>query len=68
MSGVYYRCPNHLNPMKKNIALKVGFGNKSHGEDTDFALKLNEMQLLKKEEMINHPIYFYKYQRKQIYK
>jgi len=66
--NAYYRCPNHLNPIKKDIAMQIRFTNKSYGEDTDFAMKLAGMGLLKKEEYINYPIYFYKYSHKQIYK
>ena len=47
--------------------MKVMFPDKSHSEDTDFAMKLCKMKLLKKEEIINYPIYFYKYTRKPIY-
>lgn len=67
-NNIYYRCPNHLNPMLKAIALMVKFPEQSHGEDTDFALRLQKTGLLKKEEFINYPIYFYQYVQKQIYK
>ena len=31
--GVYYRPPNHLNAIRREHALKVGFPDSSHGED-----------------------------------
>jgi hypothetical protein len=66
--GVYYRCPNHLNPMRKSIAQQVTFVNKSHGEDTDWALELSKLNLFTKELLIEKPIYFYKYQIKPVWK
>lgn len=54
----YYRCPNHLNPVKRELALKVKYANISAGEDRDYSLRLRP--LLKTEEMIDKQIYFYK--------
>jgi hypothetical protein len=65
---VYYRCPNHLNPMLKEIAELVPFEYKSHGEDTEWALKLSALNPYHKELFIEKPIYFYKYIVKPIYK
>lgn len=53
----YYRNPNHLNPVKRELALKVGFENISNGEDRIYSGRL--LPLLKKEVMIESPIYFY---------
>lgn len=55
----YYRCPNHLNPIKKEIALEVKFTNKYSQEDLDFSIALKDKGLLKTEIFINGPIYFY---------
>lgn len=55
--GIYYRCPNHLNPIKRELALQVGFPDISRGEDKEYSLKLRF--LLKKEVYINNTIYFY---------
>ena len=60
--GVYYRNPNHLNTIKRDIALKVGFSSKSHGEDRDFSMAV--LPHLKTEEYIEGPIYYYKYVKK----
>ena len=54
---VYYRCPNHLNAIRRSIALKVKFPNKDKGEDRDFSLKIQP--LLRTESKIEGTIYFY---------
>lgn len=54
----YYRCPNHLNPIKKELALQIGFKNLSYGEDHDFSKRL--LPLLKTEIFIPTPLYFYR--------
>jgi glycosyltransferase involved in cell wall biosynthesis len=56
-NNVHYRCPNHLNPIKRKIALSVGFLDISVGEDYDYSLRLKT--LLKTEVYIKTPIYFY---------
>ena len=54
---VYYRCPNHLNPVRREIALKVGFPDKTIGEDHDYSKKL--FPLLKTEVYVNGSMYEY---------
>ncbi len=53
----YFRNPNHLNPVKREFALQVGFPDKDHGEDHDYSKKL--LPLLKTEFYIESPIYYY---------
>lgn len=55
--GVYYRCPNHLNPIKKEYAERVKFFHKNNGEDLDFSYSV--APLLTTEVFINKPLYFY---------
>lgn len=55
--NVYYRCPNHLNPIKREIALDVRFPDKSWQEDKDFSERLKGK--LKTETYIKGPIYYY---------
>jgi cellulose synthase/poly-beta-1,6-N-acetylglucosamine synthase-like glycosyltransferase len=55
--GIYYRCPNHLNPIKREIAIEAGFPEKSWQEDQDFSYRLKGK--LKTEVYIKGPIYFY---------
>ena len=54
---VYFRCPNHLNPIKREIALDTMFDDISWLEDKNFSEKLKGK--LKSEVYIKGPIYFY---------
>lgn len=56
-NGIYYRSPNHLNAIKRELALQIGFVPKNFGEDHDFSLRIQP--LLKTEEKIEGTIYFY---------
>lgn len=60
-NNIYYRCPNHLNVIRRSIAIKIPFSEKNFGEDTDFALALNKSGLLKTEYSIPYIIYYYDY-------
>jgi len=61
--GVYYRPFNHLNTMRSEFAKQCSFpeqpGLGNQGEDTDWALQLLRKGLLKKEESVDEPYYFY---------
>lgn len=57
----YYRPPNHLNAIKKEIAEKFKFPEKNFGEDTDWAMQVCRAGVLKTEATIPVPIYFYLY-------
>ena len=57
--GVYYRPPNHLNPVKREIALKCDFPNVNNYEDREYSKKLR--RYLKTEHYISKPIYYYLY-------
>lgn len=58
-SGVFYRYPNHLNPVKIEHARATKFLPLSFGEDRDYSRRL--LGLLKTEVRINKPIYFYEF-------
>lgn len=58
-NGVYYRHTNHISPVKREIALSVGFPAKNHGEDYDYSMGLKGK--LKTEVCIEGKIYHYKY-------
>ena len=62
----HFRTPNHLNPVKRELALKVGFPSSNHGEDRDYSLRLKD--LLESEVYIEEPIYFYYYNPIKEYK
>jgi GT2 family glycosyltransferase len=53
----YTRWPYHVTPTRRSIALQVGFKDKDHQEDTDFATQIKP--LLKSEEHIEEFLYFY---------
>ena len=58
-NGIYYRTPNHISPVKKEIALKAGFPDKSFGEDAEYSE--NILPLLKTEVYIDEEIYHYRF-------
>jgi hypothetical protein len=56
--GVHYRTPNHLSVVRRDLAIKVGFINKSVGEDHDYSSRLRP--LLKTEASTGTaPLYYY---------
>lgn len=58
---VLYRCPNHLNAVKREHALKCPFPHWDRSEDSHFAFMLRDSGLLKTEHMIDKTIYIYEY-------
>lgn len=64
VKGVHYRGPNHLNAVRRTLALQVGFASQNIGEDHDFAQRL--FPLLKKEVLTGtDPLYHYWFNSKQ---
>jgi hypothetical protein len=57
----YFRPPNHLNPIRKDLAEQFKFPTINFSEDTNFAMSLCRSGLLKIENFIEEPIYYYKY-------
>lgn len=57
----YERPPNHLNPIKRDIAIKYKFKQVSFGEDTDWAMNICSNKELKTENYIDKTLYFYNY-------
>jgi len=55
---VYYRPPNHLNAVRRDLAVKVGFPPWNSGEDRYFSHHIRPM--LKREEWIEGTLYEYK--------
>jgi len=57
---MYYRPPNHLNPIRRSIAIRYPFVDESHGEDTDYAMRIQKDGAIKTCKMpVEHPIYYY---------
>jgi glycosyltransferase involved in cell wall biosynthesis len=53
----YFRNPNHLNPVKRELALKIMFPEITIGEDHNYSKRL--FPLLETETYIEQPIYYY---------
>lgn len=58
-NGVYYRTPNHISPVRRELALQAGFPEIAFGEDHGYSMRL--LPLLKSEVIIPGNLYFYKY-------
>ncbi len=67
VEGVFYRPPNHLNPIKRDKALQFPFKEVNWGEDTDWAMQVARSGCLKTEAKIDEPYYFYHFVLKEYY-
>jgi hypothetical protein len=63
--GIYYRTPNHISPVKRELALQTMFKEVNMGEDADYSQRL--LPLLKTEVIIEGNIYYYLYVDKGLY-
>lgn len=59
--NIYYRPPNHLNLIKREIASKFKFPEKNFGEDTGWAMQICKSGIIKTEYKINKPLYHYNF-------
>ncbi len=57
--NVFMRTTNHITAVRRELALKAKFTDKSFGEDSDYSNALKPY--LKTEAVINSPLYFYRY-------
>lgn len=57
----YCRTPYHKTPIRREIALKIGYKDMRFGEDYDYSKRLKESGLIKNEHFINEVMYFYNY-------
>lgn len=55
--GIYYRTPNHISPIKRELALQAMFPEISFAEDAEFSRRVHPF--LKTETKILTPIYHY---------
>jgi hypothetical protein len=60
--NVYYRSPNHISPVRREIALQAGFPDKSFCEDADYSERI--FPFLKKEAKIAELLYHYRFATK----
>lgn len=58
-NGVYYRTPNHISPVRRELAMKAGFPEISNGEDHEYSKRLHP--LLNTEVKIEQALYHYQY-------
>ena len=56
---IYYRTPNHISPVKRELALQAGFPDIAFGEDYEYSKRL--FPLLKTETIIKGNLYHYDY-------
>jgi len=61
--GVYYRTPNHIAPIRTDIAKKCGFPSYHNGEDYEYSMRV--LPHLKNEVFINKELYHYRYVTKK---
>lgn len=57
----YLRYPNHITPIKREIALQVAFENRTIGEDYKWATELHTKGLIKSEVKIHKFLYHYRF-------
>lgn len=63
----YERFNNHLSPVKREIALQIGYKDISFAEDYDYALRLTNSGLVKTERFIAKSLYYYQYVTQKSY-
>lgn len=65
INGIYVRPPNHINPMKRELACAHSFPEKNFGEDTDWAMLHVASGTFKTEFGLKEIIYHYNYKTKK---
>jgi glycosyltransferase involved in cell wall biosynthesis len=61
----FERFNNHLSPVRRSIALQIGFPDQYQFEDFDYAKRLHESGLIKSEVVIEKPLYHYRFSSKK---
>jgi hypothetical protein len=62
--GIYLRFPNHITPIRREIAVQFKFPDINCGEDYDWSMKIKKSGLLRSEVKISDPLYFYKFSKR----
>lgn len=60
--NIYYRTPNHISPVKRELALAAGFPEIAFAEDHEYSMRL--LPMLKTEIKIQGILYYYQYKSK----
>lgn len=63
---VYLRTPNHLNPVRREIAIRHRFPETNHGEDKDYSERIRPE--IRSEAFIDRVLYTYEYRTNQFRK
>jgi glycosyltransferase involved in cell wall biosynthesis len=61
--NVYYRTPNHISPVKRELALAAGFPERGFSEDFEYSMRL--LPMLKTEIKIPGILYYYRFENKK---
>ena len=61
VDGKYLRYPNHITPMKRKLIKDIKFKDITHGEDYEWATRINNLGILKTQHIIEEPMYHYKF-------
>ncbi|HVW99706.1 MAG TPA: glycosyltransferase [Candidatus Babeliaceae bacterium] len=61
--NTHYRTPNHISPVRRELALQAGFPEVAFAEDYEYSMRL--LPLLKTEVLITEPMYHYDYWNKK---
>lgn len=59
--GVYYRPPSHLTPIRRTIAARYMYADRSFGEDSDWAKRVMRDRVLHKEFFVDKVLYHYQF-------
>lgn len=62
-NNIYLRTPNHISPVKRELALKAGFPEIERSEDAEYSRRL--LPMLNTETKIKGIIYWYKYDNRK---
>lgn len=62
-NNIHYRTPNHISPVRRELALMAGFPPIKFGEDSEYSMRL--LPMLSTETKIEGNIYWYKYLNKK---
>jgi hypothetical protein len=57
--GEYVRPPQHITPIRRDIAIRYPFADTSHSEDYDWALQMRSDCALRQEYFIDEILYYY---------
>lgn len=63
----YFRPPYHLNPIRREIAVRYPFAEVNYSEDVDYALRMRDDGALQNEVFIDVVLYYYRSRRQWVY-